>query len=519
MLFAPLLLLSVALAGVKSVPMDRVDAGQARELFEGRRLALLVGPESFTDDRFPDLRFPADDALGLAEILEDPQLGRFDLVITLSSPEEAGLNEVRQAMEQISQASTSPDDTVFVYFSTHGTLERDASGDWEQYLVLPDTRLDRIRSTAMAHTELLDWLDTLESQRKLLLLATCHSGKGKSAFSEQVRAELTGLKGPPVPPLLSVSESTMVVGVCGWNETARESQELGHDIYTAFFLDALQNGDLDQDGAVSATEAHDVARQATWAWTGGQQRPYARVEVTGTDPILLSGKRKRAGLAELVAYGEQWDGWRVSVDGAEKGVFPGQITLEPGRHEIALLEPGSDQPRVQRSVVFLEGLRLGAQDLLRQDRVRLGVGAGWMQFGQGAVSGPMLSGEIQIPRLLGWRWELVGKGAAVGTWPYPSLSGGLSVERILTTGALQARAGLGFQAFMLQGEGLLAPSLVPEPSLGLCYLPNFRRSSARFMPQGFARLSIAGGWLWYTDQGKLHNTWQIRPGFLAGVAF
>jgi len=140
-----------------------------------------------------------------------------------------------------------------------------------------------------------------------------------------------------VPPLETVSEASLILAASAWGETAREDKKLGHDIYTYFLLEAFAKGDRNNDGAVTASEAHDFAREQTYYFTQGRQRPHAESDILGVDPIVLAGAKTRLGRPELFAYSPRLENVEVQVDGAEKGKLPGGVSLEPGAHRLTLL--------------------------------------------------------------------------------------------------------------------------------------------------------------------------------------
>ena len=264
-------------------------------------------------------------------------LGHFDQVTSLQAAGQTTREAIRRALQELASSNLGSRDTVVVYISSHGTLARDRRGELRRYLVTTDTRLDDVAGTALSVEELRNTFASFRSERKVLLLATCHSGEGKSGLPVTVATELRGIKGAFfVPPLESVSRASVIIGVCAFGETAREDERLGHDIYTYFLLEAMQLGDRNGDGAVTVTEAHEHARSRTYYFTQGRQRAYLESDILGDDPIVLSGRIVRPGRPELFAFAPALEGVTVLVDGQEKGGLPGAFTVEAGRHTVEL---------------------------------------------------------------------------------------------------------------------------------------------------------------------------------------
>lgn len=328
---------------VSSLLLVFAATGLAAPPAEGRRLALVVGVNEFEDPRWPRLRFPAKDAADVARALRRT----FDRVITLrEAPTRA---DVLAALDDLTRASTSPTDTVVVYLSTHGTLDYDVKGKLQRVLVLSDTREAQSVDTGLTHRDLLDRLERARSKRKLVVIASCHSGVGKSQLSRDLARDLRSLKSPffekPVP---TPGEGRIVLAASAWGETAREDEGLKNDIYTHFFLQALEGFDLDNDGATTALEAHEFARRRTSEFTGGRQRPSLTAELVGDDPIVLAGKRLRTGHPMVASWAAAFSGGRLEVDGRDKGALPGSFVLKAGEHDIRVLK--GDAVLLERSI-------------------------------------------------------------------------------------------------------------------------------------------------------------------------
>src|SRR6266487_3394555 len=195
--------------------------------------------------------------------------------------------KLKAAMARLAEAAKDDRDTVLVYVSSHGTLARDARGEMRRYLVTRETRMADVPGTALAIDDLKAEFDALRSRRKVLILAACHSGGGKSLLPGEVQRELASTKASFfVRPIEEVSRASVVLAASDWGETAREDETLENDIYTHFFVEALRIGaDRNGDGAVTVSEAHDYARRMTYEFTAGRQRPSAETAEVGADPI------------------------------------------------------------------------------------------------------------------------------------------------------------------------------------------------------------------------------------------
>ncbi|WP_224242487.1 caspase family protein [Hyalangium gracile] len=322
----------------------RADADAVGSAHAGERHALLIGIPRFSDEAWTPLRYAGKDAEDLARALRDPSRGGFASVTVLTRPEETTRAALLDALRALQARVRRPQDVVVVYVSSHGTLARDVRGELQRYLVTSDTSFRDVAGTSLDMPTLEASLEQLRSLRRVLVLATCHSGTGKSLLPPEVRAELERTKGPtpaPTRPLEESSRASIILSASDWGEAAREDDALGNDIYTHFLVQALDGrGDRNGDGAVSATEAHDFARRLTYAYTQGRQRPSARILEVGADPALLSGRLSRAGRPELFSYGGRLEGFTLKVDGEDVGQLPGGVAVPPGRRKLELTKGG-----------------------------------------------------------------------------------------------------------------------------------------------------------------------------------
>ncbi|MHB8879431.1 MAG: caspase family protein [Myxococcaceae bacterium] len=353
--------------GLVAVKVSEEHLSQA---YAPRRFALLVGVSKVQDDRWRPLRYAAKDAQDLGLALLDPKRGNFGQVQVITEDARTTRAGILGAIGALREMATRPDDVVVVYLSAHGTLARDEKGELRRYLVTRDSDFSRIGSTALPIDLLKAEFDRIPSRRRLMVLATCHSGGGKSLLPRELEEELAGVKsGFYARPLEEASRASMVFSACDWGETAREDDKLENDIYTHFLVEGLTgSADRNVDGAVTATEAHDFARRRTFAFTSGRQRPSAEILEVGADPIVLSGTMERLGRPELYSYSARLDGFTLKVDGEERGELPGGAAVKPGKRKVELTKGG--EVLLSREVDVEAGERLELEGLLARS-------AGW----------------------------------------------------------------------------------------------------------------------------------------------
>ncbi len=481
------------------VPID-VPRAALDEAHSPRRLALVVGVQRFDDARWRPLRFPAADAESLAAVLRDPARGAFDAIeVVAPGPTR---EDLRAALGRLAALDRDERDTVVVYVSSHGTLAHDATGLLRRYLVSRDTRMDDIPATALSMDELKSGFDKLRSRRKVLILATCHSGAGKSLLPEGVQQELGGIKaGFFVRPIEEVSRASVVLAASDWGETAREDEKLGNDIYTHFFVEALVIGaDRNGDGAVTASEAHDYARRMTYEFTDGQQRPSAESNEVGADPIVLAGKIARKGKPELYSYAPRLDGFTVRVDGKPLADLPGGLALDPGRHRVQVAKGAGP-------VIVDDELRLGAGDRIDVEHLLDRAGGAW-------VVGP----RIALLSFLDARSRadvlapVPGVGAAAMLRGWPARQMALRLDAATSVGEAR-RDQAGFSAiyrYAVVTAGAALPWRFEPAALRGATLLAGPRLSAVWLERRFRGVELAPG---------VQDYLTLTPGLLLGAAF
>lgn len=400
---------TVALAAGGARPKGLAPARSTEEALNAalgpRRVALIVGIDRYDDPTFPDLLHAGADAELVAGVIEDPSMGGFDQVVSLAgSPSR---DEVLTALRELTR-DLRGEDVLLLYFSGHGTRLR-VDGTWRRYLLERDSRAMALDTSAIELEALQGWFGALAPARKVMIVDACFDGGGKSVVRADDHAS-TGF-GLDVPNAAALGTGEAYLFATAPGRAALEDDQLAHGVYTYYLMEALSwafaDADRDQDGVVTAWEAHDHARMQTLAWSKGAQVPEAAFRVVGMADVVLAGNpaaRKHRDQSLVYLYSTESHplaGGSVIVDGRPRGVLPGTVPIPPGRHHVELAAADGDR-LADGWLRFEAGHPYRADDLTRLiDGPRIGIGARPIAVvAPGFVLGP---GALGIEGYAYWR--------------------------------------------------------------------------------------------------------------------
>jgi hypothetical protein len=137
--------------------------------------ALLIGVGNYEHPRFADLPATMRDAQAMATLLtEADRCGYPSDNVKIITGEQATAINIRAALQAIGQ-STTPQSTVFVYFSGHGGRAFD-NGAWRTYLCPREADPDNLANTAIPGEEFSTLLSAVPASKMLVMLDACHAG-------------------------------------------------------------------------------------------------------------------------------------------------------------------------------------------------------------------------------------------------------------------------------------------------------------------------------------------------------
>jgi hypothetical protein len=222
-----------------------------------------------------DLPNTVDDAIGFAQILQDPERCAYPVEqVSLLTKEEAKRANILAALDRLAQ-STTPDATVIVYFSGHGYQVSSSMGT-AYYLMAFGYDQNKLYSTAISGTEFATKLQTIPAKKLLVLLDCCHAG----GLGDTQKIGLTAEKAP-LPPeaqaLLAEGKGRVFIA-----SSKADEKSLAGKPYSAFTLALIESlagkGASQKDGYVRVADVALYAREVVPKWTGNRQHPILNFE-------------------------------------------------------------------------------------------------------------------------------------------------------------------------------------------------------------------------------------------------
>ena len=261
----------------------------------GERKALIIANDQYDQESLPNLASPAADAESLSRVLGDPQIGDFNVRIARNEPS----YQIAAHIEDL-LADCRPDDLLLLHFSGHG-LKSDSG---ELFFAAPNTRPDRLGSTAVAAAFVQGCLLDSRARQVVLLLDCCYSGAYSGGVAVRA-AEVNALDSFP-PQRLGGGRGRAVIAAAGATQAAFEpdSPEPGGQqpsLFTGALVEGLESGeaDLDEDGHISLSELYDYVFDKVRERNPGQT-PRRQIDMDG-ELYLARSRRRRIQPAPLPA--------------------------------------------------------------------------------------------------------------------------------------------------------------------------------------------------------------------------
>ncbi|MFI6771581.1 caspase family protein [Nocardia sp. NPDC050412] len=214
----------------------------------GQRSALIVACDSYLDPSLRKLRAPTRDAQALADVLQDPLIGGFEVHTSVNEP----AHVVGEAVEGFF-ADRVPEDLLLLHFSCHGVKDEDG----ELYFAASNTKLGRLGATGVAAEFVNRRMNRSRSRRIVLLLDCCYAGAFERGMTHRAGTgmhleQLSG-RGRAVITASSAMEYSFESG------ELTDTADGDPSVFTGALVDGLSTGEADrnQDGFITLDELYD----------------------------------------------------------------------------------------------------------------------------------------------------------------------------------------------------------------------------------------------------------------------
>ena len=273
----------------------------------GNRDALLICNAEYDDASLRGLRSPLVDVEEFAAVLEDPELGAFNVVSLVNQEVQA----VRIAVARF-YMNRRRDDVNLIYYSGHGI--KDLNG--RLFLALKDTELNLVSATALSSQFLLEELSGCRARSNAVILDCTYAG---AILSDVV-----------VPRNVVILASSSAIEYSFEESLIDQNQSRLRSQFSAGLIEGLKTGDadFDGDGAVTFNELFLYARRTVEIAAGERQTPriYDLTEkpvIAGkvARPIFLSYSRSDLEFASRLGGELRNAGHKVWMD--TKGIAGG----------------------------------------------------------------------------------------------------------------------------------------------------------------------------------------------------
>jgi O-acetyl-ADP-ribose deacetylase (regulator of RNase III) len=239
--------------------------------------ALVIGISAYPGRSLPNA---ANDARAVFDLLVDPDFGGYPREnVTLLLDQAATGKRVRRAFQDLA-ARTSPDSTLFIYFSGQGSRVGDGSSV-DGLALLADGGTPE----ALSGSQINQALDVIPT-RHVLVVADCSYGG-------------VGIRGGSGRVILSAAEP---------GEHAYDKPEYIHGVFTRHLLEALRGGAAtSDDGLIRVFDVYEYVHEHVTRETDiGRQRPTLGADPSDNFPIVPYPRTKQA-QSQLNAEGFRYD--------------------------------------------------------------------------------------------------------------------------------------------------------------------------------------------------------------------
>lgn len=260
--------------------------------------AIAIGVSDYKDDRF-DLKYAAKDAKDVLQRLTEKKENYQNIRQKLLIDADVTKENIYALKDFLAEAG--PEDLVVVFIAGHGVLDL----NYEYFYGTCDINFDDPAQRGISYSQIEDLFNHVRSQRKLLIMDTCHSGElDKDEIEVETKADVEinevkfrsvgqGIRQKEVFGVSNTFEmmqllfadvknetGTFVISSSGGAEFSMESEKWRNGLFTYCLLSAAGDfkADLNYDKHMSVSELQKYTYEKVMMLSQGRQKPTTRSE-------------------------------------------------------------------------------------------------------------------------------------------------------------------------------------------------------------------------------------------------
>jgi hypothetical protein len=244
-----------------------------------KKVALLIGVSEY-EAGLPPLPAAPKDVEAMQRVLQDPNLGGFDVVERLLNPDPIAMQD---AIEKLF-AECQKDDLALLFFSGHGITDDNG----RLFLTTRLTKENRFKATSVSASFVHDVMNESPCQRQVVILDCCYSG----AFKEGWQARSAGTI--DIKQQLALGSKGRAV-LTSSNAVQKSFEHEGSGIYTRYLVEGIETGVADSNGngngTISIQELHEYAKEKVQE-AKPAMTPEIHTHKEGFNILLAQARRK-----------------------------------------------------------------------------------------------------------------------------------------------------------------------------------------------------------------------------------
>ncbi|MFM9987795.1 caspase domain-containing protein [Flavobacterium sp.] len=239
---------------------------------EERRFAIIIG---INDYDVKPLNFCVNDATAVADKLEEKCLFKKEDIFLITSEQGKTTKDItghfENSLKQIETNLVPTKDSVFFFFAGHGKYQFENSG-----LQFHDSFTEI--------SNIFEKINELQPKHQCYVIDACESG-GKVLTRNSEEEDF-------INKYISKSSGTLFMYASTENENAREISDIKHGLFTYYFLKAIDNDNIYDEGILTPNRIQEYIAKETLKESDFKQTPVIESRTVGYYPFAYNSEKK-----------------------------------------------------------------------------------------------------------------------------------------------------------------------------------------------------------------------------------